>query len=100
MKKKSKQKKAQEGMITAVSDSITGEVTYGFVPKINTKKKPKQKPLKGWVGFIDGKPELAYDKLYPAYARLYKSKAEASRFYMDVRRVEIREVKRAKKKKK
>lgn len=59
MKKKPKQKKAQKGIIAAVSDSITGEVTYGFVPKINTEKKPKQKPLKGWIyesyeyGFVE-----------------------------------------------
>lgn len=46
-----------------------------------------------WVGFINGYPDIevkgaADDR----YAKLYRLRKEARKFYQDVRRVEIRDV--------
>lgn len=47
-----------------------------------------------WAGFIDGHPDIEVEgATEDRYAKLYRLRREARKFYQDVRRVEIREVK-------
>lgn len=59
----------------------------------NTKRKL---PTKMWAGFTDGKMDTGalLDAMWGAHGMLYTSKAAAKRMYEDVRRVEIREVRK------
>ena len=61
--------------------------------RYNTKRKL---PTVMWAGFTDGKMDTGnrLDVMYGAYGMLYPTKEAARRMYEDVRRVEIREVKR------
>lgn len=56
----------------------------------------KQRTWKAWCGFTTNEPDLDSLKRLEAsrdgYGTLYATKAEARRYYQDVRRVEIREV--------
>ena len=55
-------------------------------------------PTVMWAGFVDGKMDVAavVDAMYGYHGFLYETKKSAQRMYEDVRRVEIREVKRRK----
>ena len=48
-----------------------------------------------WAGFIDGRPDIEVEGAADdRYAKLYRLRREARKFYQDVRRVEIRVVQR------
>jgi hypothetical protein len=53
-------------------------------------------PTRMWAGFTDGKMDTGamLDAMHGAYGMLYPSRTAAKRMYDDVRRVEIREVKK------
>lgn len=52
-------------------------------------------PRKLWAGFSEGKIDLdQYQGPGGWYGVLYESRREAKQFYDDVRRVEVREVKK------
>lgn len=53
-------------------------------------------PTQMWAGFTDGKMDTGamLDAMNGAYGMLYPSKKAAQWMYEDVRRVEVREVKR------
>lgn len=53
-------------------------------------------PAKLWAGFVDGKMDIGamLDANWGAHGMLYETRAAAQRMYQDVRRVEVREVKK------
>ena len=55
-------------------------------------------PTKLWAGFVDGKMDVGamLDAMWGAHGMLYPTRAAARRMYQDVRHVEVREVRRAK----
>ena len=56
----------------------------------------KKLPLTLWIGFINGKPDIEPEPrvMHDGYGRLYKTRAEGRKYYQDVRRVKIIEVKK------
>lgn len=56
----------------------------------------KKLPVKMWAGFQDGKMDVGavVDAMYGYHGMLYETKKSAQRMYEDVRRVEVRELKK------
>lgn len=89
--------KNQKGAICVVSDSITGDVTYGFMPQTKKRKK-KAKPFKGWIyeHHEDGIVEETFTTWYKDYclhraAEMYAVTEDSElKECGRVRRVEVR----------
>ncbi len=51
--------------------------------------KTERAVVKGWAGFTSGEMDIDHYADTPEYGRVYRTRAEARKYYQDVRRVEI-----------